>query len=111
MLRDCSRAISINPQSSKAYYRSATALVALERYDEALDCCDRCLRFDKDNKAVQVIRDKAAKLKEAKERRERERQEQIRQEQMKQERLRAAFRVRSYAERSSDVLSITHFAL
>ena len=94
MLRDCSKAISINPKSSKAYYRSALALVALERYDEALDCCDRCLEFDKDNKGVQGVREKATKLKEEKERKERERQERLRQEQLKKERLRAAYRVR-----------------
>ncbi|CDO68732.1 hypothetical protein BN946_scf184652.g59 [Trametes cinnabarina] len=55
VLRDCSKAIGVNPKSSKAYYRSALALIALERYDEALDCCDRCLQFDKDNKAERNI--------------------------------------------------------
>ncbi|KAI0660911.1 40S ribosomal protein S7 [Cubamyces menziesii] len=95
VLRDCSKAISVNPKCSKAYYRSALALIALERYDEALDCCDRCLQFDKENKAVQATREKAAKLKEAKERKERERQERIRQEQLKQERLRAAYKERN----------------
>ena len=69
------------------------ALIGLERYDEALDACDRCLEFDQENKTVQAAREKATKLKEAKERKERERQERIRQEQLKQERLRAAYRV------------------
>ncbi|KAI0750879.1 40S ribosomal protein S7 [Daedaleopsis nitida] len=91
VLRDCSRAIVINPRSSKAYYRSALALVALERYDDALDCCDRCLQFNQDNKAVRAAKERASKLKEAKERKERERQERIRQEQLKKERLRAAY--------------------
>ncbi|KAI0375711.1 40S ribosomal protein S7 [Pilatotrama ljubarskyi] len=95
VLRDCSKAIGMNPQSSKAYYRSALALTALERYDEALDCCDRCLQFDKDNKGVQAAREKAAKLQEAKERKERERQERIRQEQLKQARLKAAYKERN----------------
>ncbi|KAI9000943.1 40S ribosomal protein S7 [Trametes punicea] len=95
VLRDCSKAIGINPKSSKAYYRSALALIALERYDEALDCCDRCLQFDKDNKAVQATREKAARLKDAKDRRERERQERIRQQQLKQARLRAAYKERN----------------
>ncbi|OSD04320.1 40S ribosomal protein S7 [Trametes coccinea BRFM310] len=95
VLRDCSKAIGVNPKSSKAYYRSAIALIALERYDEALDCCDRCLQFDKDNKAVQETRAKAAKLKEVKERKERERQERERQEQLKQARLRAVYKERN----------------
>ncbi|KAL1944214.1 hypothetical protein VTO73DRAFT_3399 [Trametes versicolor] len=95
VLRDCSKAIGINPKASKAYYRSALALIALERYDDALDCCDHCLQFDKDNKTVQAAREKAAKLKEAKDRKERERQERIQQEKLKQERLRAAYRERN----------------
>ncbi|KAI0352883.1 40S ribosomal protein S7 [Trametes cingulata] len=95
VLRDCSRAIGLNPQSSKAYYRSALSLIALERYDEALDCCDRCLQYDKDNKSVQAAREKAAKLKEAKDRKERERQERMRQEQLKQTRLKAAYKERN----------------
>ncbi|TBU33271.1 40S ribosomal protein S7 [Dichomitus squalens] len=95
VLRDCSRAIEVNIQSSKAYYRSAMALIALERYDEALDACDRCLQFDKDNRTVQAARDKAAKLKETKERKERERQERLRQEQLNKERLRAAYQERN----------------
>ncbi|KAF8192425.1 40S ribosomal protein S7 [Pholiota molesta] len=49
VLRDCSKALSINPKSSKAYYRSATALVNLGRYDEAEDCCARCLSYDPNN--------------------------------------------------------------
>ncbi|KAJ7638502.1 hypothetical protein FB45DRAFT_976662 [Roridomyces roridus] len=53
VLRDCSKALTLNPKSSKAYYRSALALLALERAEEALDCCDRCLLFDADNKGVQ----------------------------------------------------------
>lgn len=45
-LRDCAAAIKLNAKTSKAYYRSARALIALERLDEALDCCHRCLTFD-----------------------------------------------------------------
>ncbi|KAI0832494.1 hypothetical protein BC628DRAFT_1346926 [Trametes gibbosa] len=95
VLKDCSKAIGINPKASKAYYRSAQALIALERYDDALDCCDHCLQFDKDNKGVQSAREKAVRLKEAKERKEREKQERIRQEQLKQERLSAAYKERN----------------
>ncbi|KAI1796313.1 40S ribosomal protein S7 [Ganoderma leucocontextum] len=95
VLRDCSDAITMNPHSSKAYYRSTMALIALDRYDQALDACDRCLQFDKENKTVKAAREKAAKLKEVKDRKEHERQERIRQEQLKQERLQAAYRERN----------------
>lgn len=61
VLRDCSKAISINPHSSKAYYRSGMALLALERFEEALDGCSRCLVFDPTNKSVQQLLDRAQK--------------------------------------------------
>ena len=67
VLKDCSKAIALNATSSKAYYRSALALVALERLDEAIDCCERCLQFDKENASVKSTLEKALKLKEAKE--------------------------------------------
>lgn len=67
VLRDCSKAITLNPHCSKAYYRSTLALFALERVEDALDCCDRCLAFDAENKAVQALRERAAKAVELKE--------------------------------------------
>ena len=96
VLKDCSKAIAINPRSSKAYYRSASALVALERYDEALDCCERCLQFDKDNSGVKSVQGKALRLKEVKEKKERERAEKLRREEEERQRLNAAFKVRIY---------------
>jgi len=55
VLRDCSKALTINQKSSKAYFRSASALKALERYDEAVDCCDRCLVHDQENKTIRDL--------------------------------------------------------
>jgi len=95
VLKDCSKAIMTNPRSSKAHYRSALALMALERFDEAIDCCDRCLQFDEKNKDVRALRQKAENQKTAKEKRERERQERIREEQEHKRRLEAAFKERN----------------
>src|SRR5437762_683750 len=66
VLRDCSKALGLNPKSSKAYYRSALALTALERLEEAVDCCVRCLVFDPQNTAVQALENKAKEAQEAK---------------------------------------------
>jgi tetratricopeptide (TPR) repeat protein len=85
VLRDCSRAIGLNPRSAKAYYRCAAALVALERYEEAIDCCNWCLAFDEGNGAVLAVKEraekcqteKAKKLKEKSERAQKEKQEKI----------------------------------
>ncbi|CAD6961497.1 unnamed protein product [Tilletia laevis] len=41
VLRDTSSALTLNPTSSKAFYRAARALLALRRPAEALDCCTR----------------------------------------------------------------------
>ncbi|KAJ3539257.1 hypothetical protein NM688_g6393 [Phlebia brevispora] len=95
VLRDCAEAIKINPRSSKAFYRSATALVALDKLEETLDCCDRCLEFDQDNSAMKVLREKAAKLRETKDKKERERQERLKKEREEQAALAAAYRERN----------------
>ncbi|EKM59352.1 uncharacterized protein PHACADRAFT_191699 [Phanerochaete carnosa HHB-10118-sp] len=95
VLRDCSKAITINQKSSKAYYRSALALVVLERFDEAIDCCKRCLQYDRDNAAIQSVLEKATKLKEAKEKKEREKQEKLRHERENKRRLAVAFKERN----------------
>ena len=85
VLKDGSRAILTNPKSSKAHYRSALALIQLERYDEAIDCCDRCLCFDKDNKDVRTLRERARQEKTIKDKKERERQDRLRREGGEQE--------------------------
>ncbi|KAF7312063.1 hypothetical protein MIND_00218400 [Mycena indigotica] len=95
VLRDCSTALSINPRSSKAFYRSAMALLTLERADEAIDCCDRCLKFDPDNKGVQSIRSKTLERKAALEKKEKERLERIRREKAAETKLTLAYRERN----------------
>lgn len=72
--------LTINPKSSKAFYRAALALISLRREDEALDGCDRCLQFDPSNNSLKVVRERASnalKLKRAAEnvRKEREQKE------------------------------------
>lgn len=93
MLRDCSKALTLNPKSSKAYYRSSLALVALDRHVDALDACDRCLAFDSDNTSVKAVRERARKAMEIKEKKEKERAEKLKREQDEKRRLRAAFTV------------------
>lgn len=94
VLRDCSAAIMINIESSKAYYRSALALVALERYDEAVDSCSRCLSFDPTNQLVFSLKEKAGNLHDAKVKKEQEKQERLRVVEEKERRLQVAFKVR-----------------
>ncbi|KAI0069212.1 TPR-like protein [Artomyces pyxidatus] len=98
VLRDCSRAITLNSRSSKAFYRSGLALLALDRVDESIDCCDRCAHFDPTNASIKSLREKATKKKGEKERKERERQERIRAEQEARRKLKAAFTERNLIE-------------
>ncbi|EGO01608.1 hypothetical protein SERLA73DRAFT_85379 [Serpula lacrymans var. lacrymans S7.3] len=91
VLRDCSQVLKINAHSSKAYFRSSSALLALERVEEALDCCDHCLQFDRDNQGIKGVRERTVKMKEQKERKERERLERIQKEEEEKRRLKAAF--------------------
>lgn len=94
VLRDCSAAITINAKSSKAYYRSALALMALERYEEAVDSCLRCLSFDSANQSVFSLKGKAGKLHDAKVTKELEKQERLRVAEEERRRLHVAFKVR-----------------
>jgi len=93
VLRDCSAAITINVKSSKGYYRSALALIALERYDEAVDSCSRCLRFDPTNQSVFSLKEEVGKLHDAKVKKEREKQERLRVTEENRRRLQVAFKV------------------
>jgi tetratricopeptide (TPR) repeat protein len=52
---DCGSAIKINPKNIKAYYRSAKALLALDKIVEADDACARGLALDLENKALRGV--------------------------------------------------------
>jgi hypothetical protein len=67
--------------------------MALERFEEAVDCCDRCLQFDPDNQSVQVMRDKASKAWQEKVKKETERLERVRRQEQAKRRLHEAFKV------------------
>ena len=83
----------INAKSSKAHYRSALALVALERYEEAVDSCSRCLIIDPANQQVSSLKAKAEKLHDEKVKKEREKERRLREADEKRRRLQVAFKV------------------
>jgi hypothetical protein len=92
-LRDCSKVLALNPQSSKGFYRSGLALIALDRLDEALDCCARCLSFDGNNKGVQTVRDRAMSAKTERNRKEQERLTRLRRGEEAKRQMNVAFKV------------------
>jgi tetratricopeptide (TPR) repeat protein len=93
VLRDCSKVLTTNAQAEKAYYRSASALTYLGRYEEAIDCCDRCLLFSPDNAGVKTLREKAVKGEEARKAKIAEAEERTRQDKLKKFQLSAALKV------------------
>lgn len=67
--------------------------MALDRLEEALDCCDRCLSFDAHNQGVQTIRHQAVTAKMAKDRKEREKAVRLRKEEEARRQMSIAFKV------------------
>lgn len=60
---DCASALKLNPKSVKAFYRSSTALYALDKIAEAEDAASRGLALDPDNKPLQQTATKIAERK------------------------------------------------
>ncbi|PYH46951.1 HSP70/90 family co-chaperone CNS1 [Aspergillus saccharolyticus JOP 1030-1] len=65
---DCAAALKLNPKNVKAYYRSASALLALDKIPEAEDAAARGLAIDPENKSLQTVAAKIAERKAAVER-------------------------------------------
>lgn len=57
-LRDTSKALGLDPRSSKAFYRAAKALQSLGKFIEAIDCCDHVLEIEPNNVEVQRLKSK-----------------------------------------------------
>lgn len=110
VLTDCSAALKLNQLSVKAYYRSAVALLALDRPTEALDCCARALEVDEENVGAKSVAGKALKRQEHLEEKEKEAAERIRRGVVGKKTLEMAFKVRclrlmkSYPESDADHL-------
>lgn len=95
VLTDCAYALTLNANSIKAYYRSSLALLAMERFEECIDCCDRLLKLqeEKDSKPTNVVRDKAVERKAKKDRKEGEAKERTRRKTETEKEMKKAFAV------------------
>jgi hypothetical protein len=52
--RDCAAALKLNPRNVKAWYRAASACLALDKLPEAADACTSGLGFDAENAALKT---------------------------------------------------------
>jgi hypothetical protein len=57
---DCAAALKVNPKNVKAYYRSAMALLALDKIAESEDASARGLSIDSTNNSLQQVVSKIA---------------------------------------------------
>lgn len=99
VLRDCSNVIAKNPKAIKAYYRSAMALIALERAVEAIDCCKRALVIDPTNIGMKSVLEKSNKLKEKQDEKERQKAKQAEVKANERKRIEQALKVSTFPAR------------
>ncbi|KAF2742717.1 TPR repeat protein-like protein [Sporormia fimetaria CBS 119925] len=76
-ISDCASTLRLNPRNIKAYYRSATACLSLDKLSEASDACSLGLKLDPSNSSLNALTTKIYQRQQhlgalAKSRRERE---------------------------------------
>ncbi|KAJ2522831.1 HSP70/90 co-chaperone [Coemansia sp. RSA 1939] len=95
VLRDCADALRIRPHSPKALYRAARACVALDKFDEADECCRWGLGLDPENKDLKAVQTQAVDARAAHEARVRRREERDRVRVEARDKLRRAVAIRT----------------
>jgi hypothetical protein len=63
-IQDCAQTLRINPSNVKAFYRSGTACLALDKLDEATWACEKGLVLDSANAPLKALQTKITKRKE-----------------------------------------------
>ncbi|KAF1916219.1 TPR repeat protein-like protein [Ampelomyces quisqualis] len=59
-IQDCAQTLRLNPSNVKAFYRSGTACLALDKLPEAADACNRGLVLDPSNAPLAALKSKIA---------------------------------------------------
>ncbi|KAK5161592.1 hypothetical protein LTR04_004115 [Oleoguttula sp. CCFEE 6159] len=98
---DCASALRINSSNVKAWYRSASACLALDKIPEAEDSCARGLEIDPDNAALRLLHNKVGKRKEHVESLERERRKREERKRAEERALKVALKGRNILTRQS----------
>ncbi|KAF8857887.1 TPR-like protein [Acephala macrosclerotiorum] len=100
-VQDCGSALRINPKNVKAYYRSAKALLKLDKILEADDSCARGLAVDPENKALQGVAKEIIKKNEQVEKRRKTELERENRRRLEEVTLRAALKARGIKTRKT----------
>ncbi|CAI6334596.1 unnamed protein product [Periconia digitata] len=59
-IQDCASTLRLNPSNIKAFYRSGTSCLALDKLAEATDACMRGLSLDPENASLKILSTKIA---------------------------------------------------
>ncbi|KAJ2079644.1 HSP70/90 co-chaperone [Coemansia sp. RSA 988] len=95
VLRDCSEALRLKPKTPKALFRAAKACIALEKFEEAIECCKWGLGIDPDNKEMAKLQKQAQRTKENYERKIKEHETREKEKATKRAILRQAVLIRN----------------
>ncbi|KAJ2796680.1 HSP70/90 co-chaperone [Coemansia guatemalensis] len=95
VLRDCSEALRLKSKTPKALFRAAKACIALEKFEEAIECCKWGLGIDPDNKEMAKLQVQAQRAEEEHERKTKEREAREKAKATKRAILRQAVLIRS----------------
>lgn len=99
---DCASTLKLNPRNVKAWYRSASACLALDKIREGEDACSRGLEVEPKNIALQALQAKIQKRKEYLREVERKRKEREEREKAEAVTLKLALKTRNYIVRSTE---------
>ncbi|TKX20088.1 Hsp70/Hsp90 co-chaperone CNS1 [Elsinoe australis] len=99
--RDCAAVLKLNSKNVKAWYRSATACLALDKVPEAEDACSRGLEFDPSNAALKTLSTKIAARKKYLEDLRDARRKREERERKEQEALKVALKARNITTRTT----------
>ncbi|ETI25391.1 hypothetical protein G647_02164 [Cladophialophora carrionii CBS 160.54] len=98
---DCAAALRINPSNIKAYYRSASALLALDKVLDALDVASRGSKLDPANVALKKLLDQIRARAQVKEAQDRRRLAELKTKRQEMQVLEAALKARKIFVRGS----------
>ena len=101
--RDCAAAIKLNPKNVKAWYRSASACLALDKIAEAEDAARRGLLIDANNAALGIVSEKTLKRKAYVEKIAKERQEREDRKRQEETTLKIALKARNIPTRTTKI--------
>ncbi|KAJ1733934.1 HSP70/90 co-chaperone [Coemansia biformis] len=94
VLHDCSRALSLRQKTPKALFRAAKACIALEKFDEAFECCRWAMDMEPENKELVRLQAQTEEARRLHEQRVKVREAREREREAAREMLRKAVEIR-----------------